>query len=365
MSLSARTAAAGQDDEDSAAEPSSDEESDEDRQPGKCEGCRTKCARDHSCPRCLAVLRDPSRPLLERIVAGGCFLPVIRAFPPGSKPEIGHLSFESRKKGVYVWALVAEPDTREGWLMRRERSWDGLLTAEAVRDNTEITVKLKPVNHVAEKNATLHLELKDDGRLKGELLPPAYNGLNQSGGKSRVRVRPVYFTAWCGALPRETLRGHREEGTDELHTAEEVERAEEERADAEADARDERRAALQLPTSFDVEYDGFGGARMVGQDGKYLSDFDSGDEERFAMLTGQTKERKGADWSGRGGYRCDVCGRRSENVGPRRGFDYSISMCGGCTELSEPEDGGEDDGVEDSDEDSDDESQCFDSDDGY
>ena len=40
-----------------------------------------------------------------------------------------------------------------------------------------------------------------------------------------------------------------------------------------------------------------------------------------------------ADWSGRSGYRCEICGRRSENVGPRRGFDYRASVCGGCTDL--------------------------------
>ena len=32
----------------------------------------------------------------------------------------------------------------------------------------------------------------------------------------------------------------------------------------------------------------------------------------------------GADWSGRPGQRCQCCGRRSENVGPRRGFDYRL-----------------------------------------
>ena len=36
------------------------------------------------------------------------------------------------------------------------------------------------------------------------------------------------------------------------------------------------------------------------------------------------------DWSGRGGGRCDMCGRRSENVGPRRGFDHRNNICGGC-----------------------------------
>ena len=41
------------------------------------------------------------------------------------------------------------------------------------------------------------------------------------------------------------------------------------------------------------------------------------------------------DWSGRSGYKCQLCGRSSEGVGPRRGFDYRNSVCGGCTDLSE------------------------------
>ena len=45
-----------------------------------------------------------------------------------------------------------------------------------------------------------------------------------------------------------------------------------------------------------------------------------------------------ADYSGRPGARCDMCNRRSEFVGPTRGFDYSSSICGGCYELSDVED---------------------------
>lgn len=41
----------------------------------------------------------------------------------------------------------------------------------------------------------------------------------------------------------------------------------------------------------------------------------------------------GGDWSGRPGSTCEICGRRSENVGPRRGFDYSSGVCGGCADL--------------------------------
>jgi hypothetical protein len=39
---------------------------------------------------------------------------------------------------------------------------------------------------------------------------------------------------------------------------------------------------------------------------------------------------RGGDWSGTPGHKCEVCGRLSDDVGPRRGFDYSTHRCGGC-----------------------------------
>ena len=54
------------------------------------------------------------------------------------------------------------------------------------------------------------------------------------------------------------------------------------------------------------------------------------------LLYGRSEDEnlsQGGDWSGRPGFRCEICGRRSENVGPRRGFDYRLCVCGGCTEL--------------------------------
>lgn len=36
------------------------------------------------------------------------------------------------------------------------------------------------------------------------------------------------------------------------------------------------------------------------------------------------------NWSGLPGGQCGICGRRSENVGPRRGFNYVDEYCGGC-----------------------------------
>ena len=47
----------------------------------------------------------------------------------------------------------------------------------------------------------------------------------------------------------------------------------------------------------------------------------------------------GGDWSGAPGGVCSLCGRRSENVGPRRGYDYVNDYCGGCCDLSSDDDG--------------------------
>jgi len=54
--------------------------------------------------------------------------------------------------------------------------------------------------------------------------------------------------------------------------------------------------------------------------------------------------RRGGDWSGRPGHRCEVCNRSSENVGPRRGFDYANDVCGGCCEISSDDDGHNEEG---------------------
>ena len=47
------------------------------------------------------------------------------------------------------------------------------------------------------------------------------------------------------------------------------------------------------------------------------------------------------DFSGRPGARCQLCNRRSDFVGPTRGFDYANSVCGGCYDLSDGEGDGE------------------------
>lgn len=54
--------------------------------------------------------------------------------------------------------------------------------------------------------------------------------------------------------------------------------------------------------------------------------------------------RRGGDWSGRPGHRCEVCNRSSSDVGPRRGFDYANDVCGGCCEISSDDDGHNEEG---------------------
>lgn len=53
----------------------------------------------------------------------------------------------------------------------------------------------------------------------------------------------------------------------------------------------------------------------------------------FSYSLDEDYGRGGGDWSGRPGHRCTVCGRSSEGVGPRRGFDYDDDVCGGCCDL--------------------------------
>jgi len=65
--------------------------------------------------------------------------------------------------------------------------------------------------------------------------------------------------------------------------------------------------------------------------GGYESSSDS--EGPGVYESSEDSEGGGGDWSGRSGYRCKTCRRSSENVGPRRGFDYENGYCGGCTDL--------------------------------
>ena len=80
--------------------------------------------------------------------------------------------------------------------------------------------------------------------------------------------------------------------------------------------------------------------RREGENGE---EEEAGDEEEegeenleglsLSAESEEAEEESDWDYSGRPGFRCEICGRRSENVGPRRGFDYTVSYCGGCACL--------------------------------
>mmetsp|Transcript_8867 Transcript_8867/g.24487 ORF Transcript_8867/g.24487 Transcript_8867/m.24487 type:complete len:325 (-) Transcript_8867:298-1272(-) len=243
----------------------------------------------------------------------------------------------------------------EGLVDHNLRHWLGIIE-RAGMEGSSAEGTLKGYLFCDGMQARLRMELRDDGLVKGALLPPAWLGLNRSGGRARKRLYSIHFTGYSELIPgvEGSLSADDDVGyssgaspvdlflaafPEVCFTESQIATAERARARRETKERDERRRALHLPFTFDVDYDGYGGARMVDQDLSLCSDFDSGDEERFLRLTGQgPAEKGGADWSGRPGFRCGVCGRRSENVGPRRGFDYKASVCGGCCELTDNED---------------------------
>ena len=62
-----------------------------------------------------------------------------------------------------------------------------------------------------------------------------------------------------------------------------------------------------------------------------------------SLAHNKEEDMPGGDWSGRPGHKCQLCGRSSEGVGPRRGFDYQHNVCGGCTSLTDLESDGDGD----------------------
>ena len=64
---------------------------------------------------------------------------------------------------------------------------------------------------------------------------------------------------------------------------------------------------------------------FYGRDKQYVAEF------RPPWMTTEDNDSNDVlDWSGRPGHRCSLCNRRSEGVGPRRGFNYKDGYCGGC-----------------------------------
>ena len=203
---------------------------------------------------------------------------------------------------------------------------------------------------------TLTLEVQDSGLLKGSLVQPAYASLANSGGrKPRRRLPSWYFTGYsltqgCPvSVPscRCPVERWSQLGAP-LHSAEQVEAAEEARAAAEAASRDERRRRAGFPFEFEVEVDhATGEAYVAGTRGVDVVteevDFDSGDEAKFRSLMGEASEAaeevEGADFTGRPGFRCALCRRRSEHVGIDAGFDYKHRICGLCVTLDEKKPG--------------------------
>ena len=279
------------------------------------------------------------------------------AASPGD--EVAKFSKREKRRFQAVLLVVARLQDMNDGLRLPVEVWLIVLKCalpEARAGGASVSLKLAGLNvevregyhAVKMSGGSLTMAITTDGLLKGEQVLPAWKSLTESSGKMpRTREKSHFFTGYPITL------GHTGDALTKLgaaaerfHDAAAVVAAEEDRAAAEAALRDERRRKVNLPFEFETGYDEY---EVVCPENTHQGDwdygFDSGDEEKFAKITGTAGAGQGdvpgADWSGRPGYTCECCGRRSENVGPRRGFDYKDSFCGGCGDLSEMSDADE------------------------
>ena len=326
------------------------------------------------CDHCAAALLQAGKPTKERLHASDRWH--LRMHDGGSATG----SFTLRKGQLSVWVgIPASGDPRAA-------EYDTLITwhGEVQPDDTtgEIVIAMRRHHGGGRKPAMLTAEVTADGLLKGQMVQPAFASLTGSGGRRPRKSLPSYFfTGYPVCLGYGTVRladgtaggpsGHTQVSeqhaswvtvsnkngkwgdafcgepvaplTDRPHERAAVEAAEKARAETEEAARDELRTRAGLPFEFEVRQSSWDGVPVGVDPGDPAykvtpPDFDSGDEAHYKRSCGEDDETEasGADYSGRGGgFRCRICNRRSENVGPRRGFDYRISMCGGCGELDE------------------------------
>lgn len=341
----------------------------------KCDGCKKKLV-GAWCTPCAKKLLDPSLPLSERLASSG------RGFQLMAGGRQGLLTFYLEGRGgsgcsleARLYVMYPEEKEHEGGYGLGFHQWKGSIPIKKTQDakrkagatdqklpafkklkNDEVMGELQPAKvqlelrshppHLANKGETLTVELTPEGLIKGHFLRPAYRSLLKSKGKlPREKLDSYYFTGYPESLGysqrqvsdgvyRDTYRGKDvQQRTDTLHDTREVEEAERQRAKNEEEARNAVRKKAGLPFEFKVDYDDYGDARINAYE---PANFDSGDEKAYRrdyLGEDDMDELAGADWSGRPGQQCRCCGRRSDNVGPRRGFCYRTSYCGGCTDL--------------------------------
>ena len=219
--------------------------------------------------------------------------------------------------------------------------------------------------------------LTDAGLLRGCLLRPAYQSSMHpwaKGGGTRTSLCSVFFTAYPKALGYEVERlwtdttspvpsekqkfvssnfphisdrgmymGFQRNGewieplVNALHDETKLITGENQRFAHELKMRKRHRALLTGGTSTNgtEEDDDHHTSRHRFDDDDDDDDWiDSGDERNFNDEIPPYLPQ-GADYSGRPGYRCQMCNRRSEFVGHRRGFDYCDRICGGCCDLEQ------------------------------
>ena len=333
-----------------------DDEWGDEEPPERCENCGKKSL-DGRCVACESVLFS-SGPMSRRLRAGGVWSLRLQDGSSGAAcfaVEDGML--ES------MVTLPSDVKARQGDEVDAEghrlRVFESRLPEPKEISDGPLTLQLRAM-WGSFAGGTLTLEVQDSGLLKGSLVQPAFASLaNSRGRKPRRRLPSWYFTGYsvtqgCEyAVPSRRCPAQRwaQLGAP-LHSAERVEAAEEARAAAEGAARDERRRRAGFPFEFEVEVDRTTGeAYVAGTRGVDVVteevDFDSGDEAQFRRLMGEggdagaaAEEAEGADFTGRPGFRCALCRRRSEQVGVEAGFDYSHRICGLCVTLDERAPGG-------------------------
>ena len=186
------------------------------------------------------------------------------------------------------------------------------------------TLTLEIVQEEEEENDSEHQQKKQKTTGKGAAVYPRLKGTLVY--KDNLDTRSYLFT---GFHPEDT------EGREErlLFTRKDYFACERSKVERKLKQRRERRERWErlMPSSMVLEPGASEDEELdfYPSDREYLAEFrpPGFSEDEMEELCDPNDK---LDWSGRPGHRCTICNRRSEGVGPRRGFNYEDDYCGGC-----------------------------------
>ncbi len=333
---------------------------------------RMGCIDVSRCHKCYARLLDKSLPTYKRMVSD---YPYLGACHDGSLMQL-NVSKSRDFPGLAVEAVFRpynyrKNEEKDKWYLREpygsiERFSARANPIEVSQDSMgPLKVRMDTLDQTRREidcpRARIKLEINEYGVIKGELVRPAYLSLVLSGGKlPRTPQSSYFFTAYplnhigcrydmkskwaiffslpegfMEKLPADLIERIFSffQPQDTLHDRQTIINAEKERAANELRRRNDFRTNNNLPFSIDeddIDFSEWDGSIMR------WPHYDSCDEEHNRKVSGEPDMTQllGKDCSGKPGYRCGMCNRRSENVGPRRGFCYRHSQCGGCFDLA-------------------------------